>query len=465
MPKGLFFSILFWFSAINISAQNDCRAYFTEQQQQQLKDFQSTLTSSGFKKAGDIVYVPIQFVITATEKGFGRFRLEQLFTAVCELNERFKPVGFYFYLAGEVKYVNNDGLYQGTYNAIYSESSNYMNPGAVNVFFHGLNSEGWCGVYFGGIDVVFVLNRCQQSGGTTLTHELGHFFGLPHTFSGWEGGNIPSNIEKVDGSNCRNAGDGFCDTGPDYVSSRWGCNLPYELTDPNQVKFKPDSSFYMNYASDQCHTRFSNEQILAMQNNLNARNIKSQIPIDTTLTDVPILVQPKPNDSNITANNVNIEWTAVNNAWAYHVQVARFGVWEFALIDTLIVGSNSLVAQLQGSWNYKVRVKAIKKGNVCGNYSNEVSFNTLETNTGTINLLLEETINLYPNPVMAGNAITLKVSQSAIYKIFNASGILVKEGWVEPNLNHEIILNTAGLYILNVRVGNKNITSKIWVKG
>jgi hypothetical protein len=51
----------------------------------------------------------------------------------------------------------------------------------------------------------------KDAGFMTLAHEMGHYFGLPHTFEG--AGMIGA--ELVDGSNCLTAGDGICDTPAD----------------------------------------------------------------------------------------------------------------------------------------------------------------------------------------------------------------------------------------------------------
>jgi hypothetical protein len=105
---------------------------------------------------------------------------------LCELNERFLPTGFHFYLADSISYINDDELYMGNSDAIWMRSEDYKLQGAVNVFFHGTGMQ-WCGVYFGGVDVVFIKNSCQGTNATTLTHELGHFFS-PSSYFSWLGG-------------------------------------------------------------------------------------------------------------------------------------------------------------------------------------------------------------------------------------------------------------------------------------
>ena len=110
-------------------------------------------------------------------------------------------------------------------------------------------------------------------GGLIFFHELGHYFGLPHTFSGWEGydpegTDYPWNVEYVDGSNCESAGDGFCDTPADFIGDRWSCPYDFNRVDPHGDPYYPDSSLFMSYANDNCVDRFSNEQISSMIYNL-----------------------------------------------------------------------------------------------------------------------------------------------------------------------------------------------------
>ncbi len=111
-----------------------------------------------------------------------------------------------------------------------------------------------CG-YAGGPRVV-LKKGCQSS----LTHELGHSFGLPHTFSGGE--------ELVDGSNCETAGDGFCDTPADPfvvgAEIEWtsGCEFIYEGTDANGQFYQPDVGNVMSYYG--CSCGFTHGQYVRM---------------------------------------------------------------------------------------------------------------------------------------------------------------------------------------------------------
>lgn len=93
-----------------------------------------------------------------------------------------------------------------------------------------------------------IVIRKDCIGAGTLAHEMGHFFGLPHTFEG-------NGAELVDGSNCDTAGDGICDTPADpyvpgdpkeqYVNG--DCVFISTKTDANGEYYNPDLGNIMSY--------------------------------------------------------------------------------------------------------------------------------------------------------------------------------------------------------------------------
>jgi hypothetical protein len=87
-----------------------------------------------------------------------------------------------------------------------------------------------------------VIVRADQivSGNTTLTHEIGHFLGLLHTFETAMG------VEC--GNNCANTGDFICDT-PPTAQANFGCNTSLNSCH-SDVPDKPDMiQNYMDYSS------------------------------------------------------------------------------------------------------------------------------------------------------------------------------------------------------------------------
>ncbi|MEJ6613926.1 MAG: M43 family zinc metalloprotease [Saprospiraceae bacterium] len=100
--------------------------------------------------------------------------------------------------------------------------------------------------------------------GGCLPHEMGHLFGLPHTFAG-------SGVENVDGSNCDIAGDLICDTPADpYVEDtqiQWlgeNCEFIFTGTDINGEFYQPDVGNIMSYYG--CDCGFTRGQYIKMAN-------------------------------------------------------------------------------------------------------------------------------------------------------------------------------------------------------
>ena len=96
--------------------------------------------------------------------------------------------------------------------------------------------------------------------GRTLTHEIGHFFNLAHTF------------QACDGANCASSGDRVCDT-PSTDEPRYDCNAADNPPDPNVGNNPPLSTCgnlqltmnYMDYVEDSCMYMFTANQATRIQ--------------------------------------------------------------------------------------------------------------------------------------------------------------------------------------------------------
>jgi len=98
-------------------------------------------------------------------------------------------------------------------------------------------------------DAIFIKKSCAAD--KSLTHELGHYFGLFHTFEQNTNG-----IELVDGSNCAAAGDLICDTKADPSGSAVAdpvyCDLLPPATDANGDYYTPNACNIMSYYTNPC---------------------------------------------------------------------------------------------------------------------------------------------------------------------------------------------------------------------
>jgi len=108
-------------------------------------------------------------------------------------------------------------------------------------FFNGITSEDSC--------VVIV-----PKNGRGLMHELGHTFGLLHTFETKYG------TEKVDGTNCDTSGDLICDTPADPgIPVDNNCVFKYDEPDLNGDYYKTEIGNYMSHFFC-AHCYFTTEQ-------------------------------------------------------------------------------------------------------------------------------------------------------------------------------------------------------------
>ena len=120
--------------------------------------------------------------------------------------------------------------------------------------------------YFPGGEDFIVISK--QSLGA-VTHEMGHFFGLYHTFETQFG------QELANGSNCITAGDLICDTPADPGASNTAppdCQLLPYTQDINGDWYVPHIGNIMSYYSDDCTCGFTTQQYNKMASNyLNSR--------------------------------------------------------------------------------------------------------------------------------------------------------------------------------------------------
>jgi|TARA_Y100000289_G_scaffold11864_1_gene10988 hypothetical protein len=94
----------------------------------------------------------------------------------------------------------------------------------------------WDGIYL----------RADQSNTSVITHEMGHYCGLYHTFNAGSCNNPESN--------CETQGDRVCDTPP--TSANLSCEDPFCPT--------ADYTNHMDYTPNDCRDHFTNGQILRM---------------------------------------------------------------------------------------------------------------------------------------------------------------------------------------------------------
>jgi len=198
--------------------------------------------------------------------GFTGYDLADLADAINKLNNDFEPIGISF----EVCEINNMENFQfDDFDQQEHEDdmlAMYYQVNTINIYLtdvvvrQGQEFGGYA--YFpGDKDVILIDKEYMNGDANTLVHEMGHFFGLYHTFQIEDTG-----VEFVNGSNCETTGDLVCDTEADPSDEPSNEDFPdcnyngTPLADANGDFYVPPTNNFMSYYSDECRCRFTPQQ-------------------------------------------------------------------------------------------------------------------------------------------------------------------------------------------------------------
>ena len=441
-----------------------------------------------------VINIPVTIHIVRNSNGGGGFFETNAFLTICDLNNRMASAGMFFYLAGPVRFIDDDTYYNAPdFSPLFTMIDVENVPQTMNIYYTNLGQLGLCGFAFypnsgpGGPQndgAVVMSFACSQPTGTTLTHEVGHFFALPHTFDQTSSNPLSAtSAERVTrlvnevaprlGANCATEGDGFCDTPADFIGTRWSCPTGQVQFDVNGDRFRPDSSFYMSYSNDLCMSRFSTQQILAMRAtlaNLNAPRgylLTTPMPAFAAINQAPAQVTPAINDT-LPGNRVTFSWNSVPGATAYQIRVLLFN---FAVIDTItadtfFVSNTRAIRQMrEHSWE----VRAINGGNLCTPYGTRNTFFASNyVNTTSVNEKQWLDVNIYPNPTRAGAMLHLELPENKVITslaLRDIQGKLVTEQ-INELQNNRLQLPadlSPGLYLLELQATGSKCLVRIHI--
>lgn len=192
--------------------------------------------------------------------------------AIALMNEKYTGANVQFYIC-DIDYINSDSYYNFNLQDQSVLLNTYNNSDAINVYLFNYMYSGtnqyWGYTYMPGYTYastnLIALRHSTFDELVTITHEFGHFFGLPHTHNDFGS----SNNEFVDGSNCDKAGDFFCDTPADPKLDfnndvDINCNYTGAKIDAHGDSYDPATDLIMSYARHSCRTRFSLEQLSSL---------------------------------------------------------------------------------------------------------------------------------------------------------------------------------------------------------
>jgi hypothetical protein len=458
----------------------------------------------------DVMYVPIHFHLVGDADGNGKHKEIRVLDQLCALNLAYEPVGIQFYLSPHPTYglfnrsINNDNVYLNQDNNLLMNLRRHQN--AINVFVvqdpvSGNNQPGQTLAYYN-IPRDWIVSRKTEINGSqpnsTLPHEVGHLFTLPHTFYGYENDSFdPSDptwpnapvlaplgfgitTERQNGTNCTTAADEICDTPPDYNFGfiAPNCNnYTGGARDPLGTLVDPMENNYMSYFNNCSPYAFTQDQIDIMKADLNsnARNYldNSFMPVATEInTPTDLLLSPDNAATVQYYNDVLLEWQPVAGATYYLLDIDIVSTFGTQFSQTLIVTETSaLIQNLMPTRTYYWRVKPFNEYVGCAAIRTR-NFKTPSSALSTFEIEGLSSWLLSPNPV-SGNTANIRISADqeleAAVRVTDATGRVVsfQSGLRFPQGDSNFELRTEnlpnGLYFVSLESGNARNVRKMSV--
>ncbi|MAT54695.1 MAG: hypothetical protein CMN32_09455 [Saprospirales bacterium] len=229
-------------------------------------------------------YVPVIYHIIRQSDGTGGAVADALDDVLADISEKLDTAGFNFFRCEEPNYIDADDYFAGVTQGSLMESDivgDHARSGAINIFFvpkliddNGIDTIcGFARFPWQGGNYLFINNECAADG-STLLHQIGHYFGLYHTHhasSVIEAEHV-TRTQTDTCYNCATAGDLLCDTEADPGLSALNvdamCNYlglvkdSCNLATPAQIlDYTPDVSNLMSLAPANCRKNLSAGQL------------------------------------------------------------------------------------------------------------------------------------------------------------------------------------------------------------
>lgn len=515
--KNRIFTILFLLTLASIGYSQRHVCGVSHEDQKGMVNFVeqfNKMAEHSHARSMDPVYIPIRFNMVAQNDGGGRIKAASVLKQMAVLIEDYKKLGMYLYIDdSSFRYLNSTAIYEnpGNFvNLIVSEKD----PNAVNIFIcenaNPPGSDDDAGVVLGFYnpqgDYVIIRNNDVRDATSSLSHELGHFFSLPHTFFGWENvyafygwaspqtGVEPWNVDQFNGmytnntcggsneiaevmdmSNCTFSADRICDTPPDYNFGfgAGGCFWDNSLRDRNGDIIDPQENNIMSYFGDCDEYQFTEGQVDVMIANFesSARDHlqSSYIPDTTEIVSDHELLFPAQSEVLEYNQNVYLNWSPAENANHYLVTInSSSGEFFEYYVDESELWLDELSANTFYFWEVQPYNDA---------YTDTESKSSFFTTGNGINTSVKESeiiqnVVVYPNPGRKGSDINVSLSMQESNdvtlslidltgKVVATKNLRLSQG--ENNISIDAVTE-AGIYILKMDSVDGSLHKKIVIQ-
>ncbi len=214
------------------------------------------------------VYIPIKIHVIQDNFGFSSLETNLLPNLTTTLNGYFEKSNIEFYQYGETEFIKNSKLYYFNRQLEADLRSKHGTDNVINLYFCEMGGSAYSsfpfnapGLFKEKQDVIMSTNSFIKMP-QILAHEIGHFFGLFHTFEKAVG------TENVRRDNCSVAGDLLCDTAADPFPNAnpfiRNCEYTGQLKDQHGDLYTPPLENLMSYYGD-CMNIFTFDQNLTMR--------------------------------------------------------------------------------------------------------------------------------------------------------------------------------------------------------
>lgn len=459
------------------------------------------------------IYIPTTINLIADNNEEGAPNAAKAIEALCNLNSHYAPYGIqYFFNPNKpIQYIKHNPLYNDAVAYLSDYAMGALKEYNVFNLYIGKNvSINILGYYSLNYDFVWVKDDALGDEDKALPHEVGHFWTLAHTFSGWEnvnyqntflGQNAPSTIggeivenQARDGyyANCNRAGDGFCDTPADYFSFRKNCIETASVIDPLGEVSYPNMNNYMSYFYPQCLNTFTPQQVNAIYASIIARGWQN-IPRPQAVTlqnNFTSMMSPLPNESlNYNYNNpFHFVWKPTINALGYVFQLERINPDQSRdTIDSKFIEQNLFIGKyisnkITQAGHYRWSLQAIDAYNCSATNTTEyydfyINMNNIVTAIDEIEIgqINAHNITVFSNPIERGNDLFANISTpyntNGNISLYDINGRTILKEQIELMADNDNIFHcpntqtlSAGMYILQVKTKYGIAQSKVLIR-